>query len=291
MTLSLATKYSWSKGEIGRLGEAIRDETPFDQDLYDDWVQWHVEVLDAVGDVVSPILTECVNAWSEDPVYFYSSQQPPLLVRSSRAKTIDTTREKLQRHKTPLPRIQDIAGYRIDGSFTLNGQSAIAELISEALLAAGAERSQIHDLRETPHSGYRAIHLRIKAPCGLVEIQIRTQLQSVWANLFEISADLLGREIRYQSDSEVPEWETVRRLWEHSSRAYDLEKLWRDVQDLKTGTSHAKEGGDIAPSYFVEKADNLATKVTKVMTEQMTILSSMQDMMEDLRDEAAQEGR
>ena len=54
----------------------------------------------------------------------------------------------------------------------------------------------VHDLRNDPHSGYRAVHIWLKQPAR-VEIQIRTHLQGRWANMYEAAADVLGREIRY----------------------------------------------------------------------------------------------
>jgi ppGpp synthetase/RelA/SpoT-type nucleotidyltranferase len=57
------------------------------------------------------------------------------------------------------------------------------------------------DLRDNPHSGYRAVHLWLRLP-GRVEVQIRTHIQGQWANTYEAVADVLGRGIRY---GEMPE--------------------------------------------------------------------------------------
>jgi ppGpp synthetase/RelA/SpoT-type nucleotidyltranferase len=66
------------------------------------------------------------------------------------------------------------------------------------------------DLRDDPHSGYRALHLWLRLP-GRVEVQIRTHLQGQWANTYEAVADVLGRGIRYNETSQD---ETGQRLVE-----------------------------------------------------------------------------
>jgi ppGpp synthetase/RelA/SpoT-type nucleotidyltranferase len=76
----------------------------------------------------------------------------------------------------------------------LDEQTALAREIAEHF---GADESAIHDLREDPHAGYRAVHVWLRMPAGRVEIQIRTTLQSLWANTYEGLGDALGRGIRY----------------------------------------------------------------------------------------------
>lgn len=53
------------------------------------------------------------------------------------------------------------------------------------------------DRRAEPSSGYRAMHV-IVFPDGLpVEVQVRTELQDLWAQAFERLGDRWGRAIRY----------------------------------------------------------------------------------------------
>ncbi|OFT84229.1 hypothetical protein HMPREF3101_04630 [Corynebacterium sp. HMSC29G08] len=96
---------------------------------------------------------------------------------------------------TPLSNIQDIAGFRFDCSLTLTEQTKVAEAFKNAFLLEGAKRVDVRDLREDSHSGYRAVHLHIRSELGRAEMQIRSALQSKWANLYEEAADIYGRDI------------------------------------------------------------------------------------------------
>jgi ppGpp synthetase/RelA/SpoT-type nucleotidyltranferase len=128
---------------------------------------------------------------------------------TSRPKTIDTLRQKLQREKTTqLPSVQDIAGVRFEAEMTLDEQDAVANAI--AGLFGHDLQACMKDLRENPHSGYRAVHLWLRLPAR-VEVQIRTHLQGQWANTYEAVADVLGRRIRYD---ELPEDKEARELVE-----------------------------------------------------------------------------
>lgn len=116
----------------------------------------------------------------------------------SRVKTRDTLREKLSRMPSfPLENIQDVSGVRLDLDVTLKEQTILAELLSRDLMKAGARKVEVRDMREEPHSGYRAVHLHVMSEAGRAEFQLRTALQSQWANLYEMAGDLYGREIRY----------------------------------------------------------------------------------------------
>lgn len=114
---------------------------------------------------------------------------------TSRPKTIDTLREKLDRDPSnPLQVIQDIAGVRFEAEMTLDEQDAVVTAIVG--LFNHDPNQCVKDLRVRPHSGYRAVHIWLRLPTR-VEVQVRTHLQSAWANMYESLADVLGREIRY----------------------------------------------------------------------------------------------
>jgi ppGpp synthetase/RelA/SpoT-type nucleotidyltranferase len=183
----------WTVGKLKRLGNALRDGAEPSSGLpdYDEVMLFYNEAAVLVEEEIDrqdwgPILGEL---------------RPRV---TSRAKSIDTLREKLQRIKTyQLPNIQDIAGVRFEADMSLDQQDQVAKLIAALLNPFG----EIDDIRVAPHSGYRAIHVLLRLPTWdgdlraslqvRVEVQIRTQLQSAWANMYEAVADVLGRGIRY----------------------------------------------------------------------------------------------
>lgn len=149
---------------------------------------------------------------------------------TSRPKTIDTLRQKLQRERTtPLQNIQDIAGVRFEAEMTLDEQDAVSHAIAGVF---NHERTDCErDLRNNAHSGYRAVHLWLRLPAR-VEVQIRTHLQGQWANTYEAAADVLGREIRY---GELPGHRAGRRFVESLQ-----EVSTREIRELEEGRSRVR---------------------------------------------------
>lgn len=114
---------------------------------------------------------------------------------AGRAKTLDTLLQKLERSpQIGLANVRDVAGVRIVGDFTLGEQDLIASAIAGGFGCPDAKRI---DRRAAPESGYRALHLALPVMGVLVEVQIRTRLQHLWAEVFEKLADQWGRQIRY----------------------------------------------------------------------------------------------
>lgn len=176
-------KLPWPKGRLKALGRALQsDETPpTDCPTYTEVLMWHHDLSVAVQEEIE--LHEWVSVADRE------------LLTSSRAKTLDTLVQKLDRERMTLDQVQDLAGVRVDGQFTLSEQT---EFASELARHFGVtEPNHIRDLRKLPHSGYRAVHVWLRLPAGRVEVQIRTELQSAWANFYERLGDTFGRAIRY----------------------------------------------------------------------------------------------
>jgi ppGpp synthetase/RelA/SpoT-type nucleotidyltranferase len=53
------------------------------------------------------------------------------------------------------------------------------------------------DRRNNPSHGYRAVHLVVRYEKKLVEIQVRTHLQHLWAELSEKLSDQVGLALKY----------------------------------------------------------------------------------------------
>ncbi|MGA5301417.1 hypothetical protein ACPCHT_15910 [Nucisporomicrobium flavum] len=122
-----------------------------------------------------------------------------------RLKTTGTIIDKLRRERSSsLKTIHDLAGARIVLSGSLRAQDAAVRLISKAYVDAS-----VIDRRSDPRAGYRAVHTILKIDGIPVEVQLRTELQDHWAQLFERLADVWGRQIRY---GDVPSGDSAERV-------------------------------------------------------------------------------
>jgi hypothetical protein len=120
---------------------------------------------------------------------------------TSRTKTTGTLIEKLQRNQSmALSRMQDIAGARLVLEMTRVQQDQLVARIVE--LFPGAETM---DRRAQPSHGYRAVHVVVQVDERFVEIQVRTVLQDLWAQLTERLGDAWGRGIRYGDPPDDPD--------------------------------------------------------------------------------------
>lgn len=185
---------AWSKSQLRRLGDSIRDgETaPGNCPSYVEVITWYDDLAVTVQDAIRGLDWASLLVGRPAPVF------------SSRAKTIDTLRDKLRRDRaTPLGNVQDVAGVRFECEMTLEEQDIVARAIADAF--AQPDRA-IHDIRRSPHAGYRAVHVWLHLRHARVEVQVRTHLQGAWANVYEALADRYGRAIRYGDDlTGVPE--------------------------------------------------------------------------------------
>jgi ppGpp synthetase/RelA/SpoT-type nucleotidyltranferase len=168
-----------TRSQIERLGvRLVRTDPP----AADDVAALH-DLLLSYGDALEEAVATVQQALSIAP--------------SSRVKTTGTILEKLERYGGSwLKSIQDVAGMRIVGVFDRRGQDAVVAQVVE-LFSGGTRPPKIVDRRDEPSHGYRAVHVIVFVRSLPVEIQVRTQLQHEWADMFEKLADRIGRGIRY----------------------------------------------------------------------------------------------
>lgn len=177
-----------SRTQIDRLGVRLRDgwATPGDFDLLDE-VKRNAERAKDIA------ISRISNA--------YPDTKP-----TGRTKTTPTLVDKLRRESVRLSQVQDIAGVRIvgDSEFGLVEQDELGSRIAQ--LFGECKRS---DRRTIPTFGYRALHLIARVDGEWVEIQIRTELQDLWAQILERIADQWGRQVRYGGSPDFPEQEVT----------------------------------------------------------------------------------
>jgi ppGpp synthetase/RelA/SpoT-type nucleotidyltranferase len=148
---------------------------------------------------------------------------------TSRLKTTNTIIEKLRRERTRLAEMQDIGGLRIVSEVNLTKQDEIVKRIADVFPIA-----RVIDRRSRPTHGYRAVHVIATLDERLIEIQVRTQLQDLWAQAMERLADEAGREIRY-GGAPQKRGEDVESLLNISHEIAEIEVVLTKLNQLETG--------------------------------------------------------
>jgi ppGpp synthetase/RelA/SpoT-type nucleotidyltranferase len=171
--------------QIRKLGVRLATDNPIspeDDQLLEELVACHLRALE----LARPRLDGLSEAIGTGPLHI-----------TARAKTTGTIIEKLRRERgMSLARMRDVAGFRIVGVFSFAAQDRLYDEIAQRFPADPREPKRV-DRRTDPRHGYRALHAEVTFDGVHIEIQIRTVLQHIWADLMERLADTLGRQIRY----------------------------------------------------------------------------------------------
>jgi len=134
------------------------------------------------------------------------------------AKSTVSIAEKLRRESIRLSQMQDIAGCRIVVGNVVEQEQLVASL------KADFPGASLIDRRDHPSHGYRAVHVIAEISGKPVEIQVRTSLQHMWANLSEKSSDVLDPTIKYGGGPD--EWRNRLGKLSESVAAYEkFEKI------------------------------------------------------------------
>ena len=108
-----------------------------------------------------------------------------------RLKRPESIIAKLEREsRIRLSRMQDIAGCRLLAANKAEQDEIYTRLQTDF------DIYRAYDIRERPHSGYRAVHLVVRRGDRFVEVQVRTERQREWAHLSE-DATALDPAIKY----------------------------------------------------------------------------------------------
>ena len=135
-----------------------------------------------------------------------------------RAKSTGSIIEKLRRETIRLSQMQDIAGCRLVVRDILEQDKVVGQLKDTLAKAV------VIDRRKQPSHGYRAVHIIAMARNRAIEIQVRTELQHLWAQLSEKLSDARGPAIKYGGGDS----ESQRLLSTLSRTVEDVENLELD---------------------------------------------------------------
>jgi ppGpp synthetase/RelA/SpoT-type nucleotidyltranferase len=169
-----------SKTRVDRLGDRLRNGTTTEADFHQ---------LDAYRRSFAEAYEEIV-AIIRDATQLEPTGRP--------AKSTTSIIEKLGRETIRLSQMQDIAGCRLVVP-TVLVQNQVVERLKSALAKA-----VVVDRRKQPSYGYRAVHIIATARNKPIEIQVRTELQHIWAQMSEKLSDVVDPAVKYGGgDSET----------------------------------------------------------------------------------------
>jgi ppGpp synthetase/RelA/SpoT-type nucleotidyltranferase len=185
------------------------------------------------------------------------------------AKTTTAIVDKLNRQKIRLTQIQDIAGLRLIVDDVLEQDRVVA------LLGTDYSGAKVDDRRITPSHGYRAVHVIIPTAERLVEIQVRTREQHLWAELSEKLADVVDPAIKYGGGPE----EIRTSLLEHSAHLATLEAYQR--HDVETAVRLA---GLEASRQDLDPADPAASRLLELIAQYKRVHLDLRNTTKELRE-------
>lgn len=166
-----------SKTQIDRLGDRLKggSHTENDLRLLDDYRRSFGEAYEAVVQTI---------------------RQRGQFPTGRLAKSTLSIVEKLRRESLRLSQMQDIAGCRVVVGNVVEQDQFVASLITDF------PNASVIDRRNNPSYGYRAVHIIAEISGKPIEIQVRTSLQHLWAEVSEKSSDVLDPTIKYGGGSE-----------------------------------------------------------------------------------------
>ncbi|HEV7396898.1 MAG TPA: hypothetical protein VGN86_10345 [Pyrinomonadaceae bacterium] len=209
--------HKFSKSKIDQLGDRLRKGAIDEDDL---------RLLDAYR-----------RSFAESYEFVVDKIRQDLrLVPTGRpAKSTSSIIDKLDRESIRLSQIQDIAGCRIVVSDLIEQDTVVAKL------ANLFESISVVDRRTKSSHGYRAVHVVVSHSGKLIELQIRTRLQHLWAELSEKLSDVVDSALKYGGG----DTEKLTLLTLISEAIETLEDIEKDLTQLMIKDGIKKETQDL----------------------------------------------
>lgn len=162
-----------SASRIDKLGDRLRTGSISEVDLHllDEWRRSFAKAYDVVIKTL------------KNPLGLQPTGRP--------AKSTPSIVEKLRRETIRLTQMQDVAGCRVIVP-DLDVQDEAVDRITRTF-----GNATIVDRRLRPSSGYRAVHVIVVVDDFAVEVQVRTALQHIWADVSEKLSDAIDPTIKY----------------------------------------------------------------------------------------------
>ncbi len=182
---------------------------------------------------------------------------------AEREKTAFSIVQKLQRESIRLSRLQDIAGCRV-----IVENVAQQDEVTSKIVAAFPNAKTV-DRRQRPMHGYRAVHVIVEIENRFVEIQVRTELQHLWAQWSESLATTVGQEIKYGGGPES----LKRRLEVESATIAQLEERHGQVN---IALAASLRGLSQSAQTEISRSIESAHAVAELVTEELTVIKKLE---------------
>ena len=202
------------------------------------------------------------------------------------AKTTTSIVNKLRRESIRLSQMQDISGCRV-----VVGDLGVQNKV-KADLESRFPDSSIVDRRKVSSNGYRAVHFIARVGSKRVEVQIRTILQHLWAELSEKLADGVDPGIKYgRGDPNVHELLTrlSEELYHRDLEYYQYSEMFVKLEERAINVVHSSDTGQ-KPLTEGELAEALSIRqeITsgrlKLDKSHRKSIESLTSLLEQLRD-------
>lgn len=245
-----------SKTQIDRLGDRLKkgNITEADLRLLDEYRRSFTEAYEPVVGIIK-------NELMLEP-----TGRP--------AKSTTSISDKLRRERIRLTQIQDIAGCRLVVT-NIQTQDEVVRSLSNLF-----DQVSTVDRRKQPSHGYRAVHVIVKHAGKLVEIQVRSALQHVWAEMSEKLSDVVDPKIKYGGgDPTVTEF-----LLEVSEMVTELETNESELATLERGIAPLSSLEGLVQD-TQQEVNDLQRKIRDAKEKQITVrdrtFKILRDAIED----------